>query len=114
MNRPKFIRKSSAWMSADVAKDNQDNFAQKVRHMKFLNETPDTRVWNLNETNCRPLPLADVGWHPQHKPAVAVGDSRAQTTAYTVTLVAPVVEGSWFAHVLFAGKKCRWIHHSIQ
>eukprot|EP00971_Amphidinium_carterae_P112059 2219575-Amphidinium_carterae.1 len=82
LNWRKFIRKSSTLISEDAA-------------------------WIANVTwhkSCRLLSLSDFGWHPKNKDAVAVGDSRVQTT---VTLAVPMTEGTWFSQAPFAGKTRR-------
>eukprot|EP00971_Amphidinium_carterae_P211124 4189385-Amphidinium_carterae.2 len=44
LNWRKFIRKSSDLISEDAAMDSQNNLAQKVRYMQYVNDIPDLRV----------------------------------------------------------------------
>eukprot|EP00971_Amphidinium_carterae_P249777 4957457-Amphidinium_carterae.1 len=58
-------RKAAAEIEPHVAALHQQNLAQKVRYMQHMYDIPDEKVYNLGETSCRVLPLADKGWASQ-------------------------------------------------
>jgi hypothetical protein len=71
-----------------------------MRFMQVDSGVPDHRVFTIDETSCRMLPVGDLGWGTMRAPARSIGDSRVQCT---VTLAIPMEPGDMFAQVLFAG-----------
>eukprot|EP00971_Amphidinium_carterae_P014463 285694-Amphidinium_carterae.2 len=48
--------------------------------MQDVHEIPDSRVYNIDETSTRILPLGEYGWAMNNTEAQSVSDSCLQTT----------------------------------
>ena len=74
--------------------------AQTIRYMQHASCIPDDRVFNIDETSTRMLPVDDQGWGKMKSACRAVGDSRVQCT---MTLSTPVAHGEMCARILYVG-----------
>eukprot|EP00971_Amphidinium_carterae_P277313 5503771-Amphidinium_carterae.1 len=77
-NFRKCCRQSAVDIPQASATDMQQNLAQKIRYIQWTENIPDNRVWNLDETSCKLLPVGDTGYRMKNRPSNSVGDSRLQ------------------------------------